>query len=175
MGFGGGPQYNVRFDYTYPGIPGPGYGSNVPGAVYPAMAPAIEIPMQGPVHGPPAPPGLGSAAGSPVRGLIIAALIKMGNVIGKKLSVRKAVMIIRKMMRYLSIASIAATIGLTTMEIGQLVLADNMRKRRRMNPLNMHALTRAQRRLCSFENRVKKVVSMNRNSIVRRPRKRRCK
>lgn len=161
MGFGSrNPNVRVSYGgYSFPGI-GDIFGPNPPRGI------PIGTPISGPGAGVPA-----TTPSSAVAGI----LASIASFLGKRaVTLNQVVAIIRRLAKFLSPVAVAAAIGITAFDLGDLLTAHSLKKRRRMNPLNFKALSRAQRRLCSFENKAKKVYTFNRSSGFRKPRKRKC-
>lgn len=78
-------------------------------------------------------------------------LIRVATFLGRKtLTLRETIKIIRRFTKFLPAAAIATVLGITVNELGQLILADAQRPRRRMNVANVKALRRSMRRLEGF-------------------------
>lgn len=95
----------------------------------------------------------GRAVASAVSSFAAPILAKMSQALGRNISLRAAMIIIRRLGKFLtSPAAIGAAIGLTGSEVAQLITANalNGSRGRRMNPGNVRALRRAHRRIESF-------------------------
>lgn len=92
-------------------------------------------------------------AASAVAGFAAPLLAKMSLAIGKNVTLRAAMIIIRRLGKYLqSPSAIGAAIGLSVSELSQLITAASLAGShgRRMNAGNVKALRRAHRRIRSF-------------------------
>lgn len=87
-----------------------------------------------------------------VAGSIAAILGRMSAALGiRNMTVRKAMKLYRKLARTIVDPFVIANImGITVAELGELLVSDAQRTRRRMNPANSSALRRAARRIESF-------------------------
>ena len=128
-------------------------GSTVLSSILPAQGPVVGLPQ---VNGTQAlqvmsaVPRLPSMAGA-LAGVIQPILIKVATFLGRRtLTLRETIKIIRRFSKLLAPAAIATVLGITVVELGQLILADAQRPRRRMNPANVRALRRSMRRIESF-------------------------
>lgn len=141
------------------------------------------LPAQGPISGRPlatqGPAPIQTMAATPiirgatqaVMGVIGPILAKLSNNLGKSISLRAAMIIIRRMGKILqSPTAIAAALGLTIGELEQILVANSVQgsQGRRMNPGNVKALRRAHRRINSFH----KLCSDN--DRLKTPRRRRA-
>lgn len=79
-------------------------------------------------------------------------LIQVATTLGlRTLTLKRAIAIYRKLARTIVDPFVIAQImGLSVSQLGELLVADAQRPRRRMNPANSHALRRASRRIESF-------------------------
>ena len=80
-------------------------------------------------------------------------LLKIAASVGKNVSFRAAMIIVRRLLKTLgSPQAVAAALGIATTELSMLLVAQSMvgRSGRRMNPGNVKALRRAHRRIKSF-------------------------
>lgn len=112
-----------------------------PSAQYPTtmtMAPAVQF---------------GSQAGGALGTLVSSVLAKMSAALGRNISLRAAMIIIRRLSKLLQTPqAIGAAVGLSVSEIMALLAASAVQgsRGRRMNPGNVKALRRAHRRIKSF-------------------------
>lgn len=123
------------------------------------------LPAQGPVAGRPITdgqfgfrgqqvmaPSFRSAAGAVIT-MATAALQKLSNLAGKNVTLRAAMIVIRRLAKILgSPTAVALALGLSLGELQTIITENALRGStgRRMNPGNVKALRRAQRRLKSF-------------------------
>jgi len=128
-------------------------GSTVLTSFLPAQGPVVGLPSVNgaqPLQVMSAVPRLPSMAGA-LAGVIQPILIKVATFLGRRtLTLRETIKIIRRFSKLLAPAAIATVLGITVVELGQLILADAQRPRRRMNPANVRALRRSMRRIESF-------------------------
>jgi hypothetical protein len=92
-------------------------------------------------------------AATAVTAFVAPVLAKMSLALGKNITLRAAMIIIRRLGKTLSSpAAVAAAVGLTLSELSQLLTANAIKgsSGRRMNPGNVKALRRAHRRIKSF-------------------------
>lgn len=111
--------------------------------------PSYPSPSSQPV----AQPVVFAAAASAVARLTAPILAKIAVKLGLRArpSLQRAIDIVRKAGKLLtSPEAVAVALGITTAELGSLIVASQARKRRRMNPANSKALRRAARRIRSF-------------------------
>ena len=150
-------------------------GSAVLSGFLPAQGPTIQ--QQSPVMMTSVAPTIqaGAMAGaapavlSAMRAGIQSILAKLSANIGKSVSFRAAMILIRKLGTFAqSPAAIGAMVGLTAQEVATLLIADSLKKRRRMNPGNIKALRRAHRRIEGFHR------ICGTNDKLRSPRRRRA-
>lgn len=121
-------------------------------------APASVAPMVAMSAAPKSMPLVAGAAAQAMRsigrgisGVVANALIKIAEATGRRsMSLRQAVRIVKRMGKFAGPAAVATALGLTAEELGELILADANRPRRRMNPANVSALRRSMRRIQSF-------------------------
>lgn len=152
------------------------FGSAVLGGFFPASGPTVPTfpaiqPTQAnfavPVAGMAGVPSGAMMAG--LKNLVDQILLKMTAFFGKSISFRAAMILVRRLAKFAqSPAAIGGMIGLSAQEVATLLIADSMKKRRRMNPGNVKALRRAHRRLESFH----KLCGTN--DRLRTPRRRRA-
>lgn len=100
-------------------------------------------------------------------------LIQMATKLGlKTLTLRQAIKIYRKIARTIVDPFVIAQIlGISVGQLGELLVEDAQKTRRRMNPANVHALRRSARRIESFHKlcqRTDKLRSRGRRSAPRR-------
>lgn len=141
------------------------------------------LPAQGPVAGRPIMSGPGVAtptmavapaitgAARAVTGLIAPILEKLSFNLGRNVSLRAAMIIIRRLGKVISSpTAIAVALGLTIGELEQILVANSVQgsQGRRMNPGNVKALRRAHRRIKSFHK------LCGDNDTLRAPRRRRA-
>lgn len=128
-------------------------GSTVLSSFLPAVGPVVGLPGVNGVTATPvmaALPRLPSMAGA-LAVTIQPILIKIATFLGRRtLTLRETIKIIRRFSKLLAPAAIATVLGITVLELGQVILADAQRPRRRMNPANVRALRRSMRRIESF-------------------------
>lgn len=122
-----------------------------------APRPQVTSVASGPVMaaGMAAAPQIGSAVMSGARAIgagVQRALIAVATTIGANtMTLSRAMRIYRKIRKFVVDPFIIAQImGLTVEQLGELLIADAQRPRRRMNPGNMSALRRAHRRVERF-------------------------
>jgi len=95
--------------------------------------------------------GVAASIGKGITSMVAPILIKIATALGRRtMTLRQAVKIIRRTGRFLGPAATAAAVGITLNELGELILLDASRPRRRMNPANITALRRSMRRISSF-------------------------
>lgn len=123
------------------------------------FAPSYSMPQYGiQPYGSPQPPvyqtqnPVIAASASAIMRIVAPILAKVAAKLGlKRLSLTKAIGIIRKMAQWMKDpAVIAIALGITSAELASLIVGHNARKRRHMNPANSRALRRAVRRIKSF-------------------------
>lgn len=146
-----------------------GAGLNIASAALAPSAPAVQYSpypiaaqVSAPVYGPVAPAqpamqaqpvGAFGVSSSAVARLVAPILLKIATKLGYKRlpTLRRVITMVRKMAKFLmSPEAVAAALGITAAELASLIVADNQRKRRRMNPANAKALRRAATRIKSF-------------------------
>jgi len=142
------------------GIPGPigqvsQVGSGFLSGFLPAQGPVGNVPSFGGVQAQPvmgARPLIQGTAGA-LKELIAPVLEKLSFNLGKNISLRAAMIIIRRLGKFLtSPTAIAVALGLTLNELGQILTSASLAGSggRRMNASNPKALRRAHRRIRSF-------------------------
>ena len=128
-------------------------GSAVLSSFLPAQGPIVGLPQ---VNGVTAQPVMAAGLRLPsIAGALAVTiqpiLIKIATFLGRRtLTLKETIKIIRRFSKLLAPAAIATVLGITVVELGQLILADAQRPRRRMNPANVRALRRSMRRIESF-------------------------
>lgn len=131
----------------------------------PASMPVAQPTMSGA-------PAIG-AMGSAITVRVQQILIQIASFLGlRTLSLRRVLKWARRAGRFLGPAGVAAALGISVSELGTLILADQQRTRRRMNPANASALRRAHRRVESFHRLCQKNDCLR---TTRRSYKRSCK
>ena len=114
--------------------------------------------------------GAAAAFSKGVTSMLAPILIKIAQTLGRRtMTLRQAVKIIRRTGKFLGPAGVAAAIGITVAELAELIVADQARPRRRMNPANITALRRSMRRISSFHRLCQKA------DTLRAPRRRSSK
>lgn len=139
-----------------------------PGALSVASGPVINMQTAG-MAGLPAMPQAIAAAASGVQRILIAVATKLGL---RTMTLKRAMKIYRRIARTVVDPFVIAQImGLSVGQLGELLVADAQKPRRRMNPANSNALRRAARRIESFHRlcvRTDKLRAPRRRSAPRR-------
>lgn len=141
--------------------------SNTPSSPSLAMGPSIGMNTMGMSSGQVVMPAIRAVGTS-----ILAILQRVGATLGlRNMTLRKAMKIYRKLARTIVDPFVIAQImGISVGELGELLVSDSQRTRRRMNPANSSALRRAARRIESFHRlcvRTDKLRSPRRRSSPR--------
>ena len=134
-----------------------GIGSSFAQAFLPTPSITGSFVPQPQIQAPVAPPVVQTMSAAPaVRATSALAvqtamlLAKVRARFGKNLSLSAALSRIRSLGKVLEPTVVASAVGLTAAELASLIVAGSARKRRRMNPANVHALRRSARRIESF-------------------------
>lgn len=113
----------------------------------PVYSPPPNLPMQMPTN----PNVYRASAGSVVMSATVPILYKIYLTVGKKVSLKTAIGMIRKLSKFItSPDAIAVYLGITVAELATLITQNAAKKRRSMNPANPKALRRAARRIKGF-------------------------
>jgi len=146
-------------------------GSTVLSSFLPAQGPIVGVPQ---VNGTQAIPVMSAGLRLPsIAGTLAVTiqpiLIKIATFLGRRtLTLRETIKMVRRFGKLLPPAAIATVLGITVVELGQLILADAQRPRRRMNPANVRALRRSMRRIESFHRLCVKADTLRRPGGRRR-------
>lgn len=113
-----------------------------------ARSPSVVAPMAGTAVA----AGAAAMAGIVSKEGLKILLAKVAAALGRKgITLQRVVSLVRSWGRFLGPAAVATSLGLEVAELAILLSASASRKRRRMNPANVHALRRATRRIKSFQ------------------------
>ena len=137
-------------------VPAPSGGGGVP--MIASTLPTSRGPVAGqqpqaiPVGAPTVIAGVATTAARQLMRAILPILLKITQYVGlsRTVTLRWSIRQIRNMSKYLPPAAVAATLGITVAELAQLIMANTMLPRRRMNVSNTKALRRAMRRVEGF-------------------------